>query len=92
MADIDEALLLKLLEEKKQLLAEFPELRVLQAEIDEQLSQVKQEPEARLKKMFELMNDIVDNELKPELKKLKEKMDEVLPEQNIKKPDKRRLG
>ena len=68
MADIDEALLLKLLEEKKQLLAEFPELRVLQAEIDEQLSQVKQEPEARLKKMFELMNDIVDNELKPELK------------------------
>jgi hypothetical protein len=92
MSDVDEALLLRLLKERDQLLAQYPELRPLQNEIDQELSQVKSEPGHRLKRMFELMSDILENELNPELKNLKEKVDQTLSENKAQKSHKRRLG
>jgi tRNA G37 N-methylase Trm5 len=88
----NEAVLAALLKERERLLTEHPELRPLQSEIDYQLSKVGPDPGHRIAKMFDMMGDIIENELRPELKNLKEKVEEfILADQKI-RTIKRRAG
>lgn len=78
MSKVDQALIEELLAEREQLLAMYPELRPFQRELDQAMAQAGSDPTERLKKMFSMITDILNEELMPELKKLKELNDQTV--------------
>lgn len=92
MSEIDDELLRQLLEERDQLLAQYPELRPLQKEIDRTLEAAGEAPLARVRKSFEMLSDILTEELNPELIRLKNHIDKALSGSNLKSNNKRRSG
>ena len=87
-----ESLLEQLIDERARLLAEHPHLRPFQKEIDSALEQAGVDPEARLQKTFEMLTDILNEELAPELTRLKELIDESLNDQKSQSQRRRRSG
>ncbi len=78
MSEIDENLIQQLIEERDRLLDQFPMLRPLQEEIDRTLEKVGGSQMARLLKSFEMLSEILTEELQPELSKLKAHIDDTL--------------
>ena len=71
--------ILKLIAERDKFLAEPPELKPFQKEIDSALHQAGSNPKMRLIKLVEIITGVINDELKPELVRLKELIDKTEP-------------
>lgn len=68
--------ILELIAERDRFLELHPELKPFQKDIDFVLHQAGSDPKMRLIKLSALLTDLINDELKPELKRLKELIDQ----------------
>ena len=90
MSNDDEDLLEQLFAERARILAEYPQLKPLQREIDQVLGAAGQSPKERLGRLFEMLSGVLNEEMVPELQKLKSRLDglcEVRPDRRVRKKD-----
>lgn len=74
--DIKPKSLEELLRERDELLSNCPQLRPLQAEIDDQLAKVGNDPQKRIQVVLDMLKDIIVNEYEPAMRELEEVVEE----------------